>query len=59
MDPPYDVHFTYNYVQCKPNMPIDPLGMPGLYGTKCFYDKVFYDNRLLPINIVFTTFAFW
>ena len=24
MDPPYNVHFTYNYVQCKPNAPIDP-----------------------------------
>ena len=24
MDPPYNVHFTYNYVQCKPNVPIDP-----------------------------------
>ena len=23
MDPPYNVHFTYNYVQCKPNAPID------------------------------------
>ena len=24
MDPPYNVHFPYNYVQCKPNAPIDP-----------------------------------
>ena len=24
MDPPYNVHFTYNYVQCKPNAPIYP-----------------------------------
>ena len=23
MDPPYNVHFTYKYVQCKPNAPID------------------------------------
>ena len=24
MDPPYNEHFTYNYVHCKPNAPIDP-----------------------------------
>ena len=24
MDPPYNVHFTYSYVRCKPNAPIDP-----------------------------------